>query len=262
MINILLIEKYLIIIVLLNLINWIISARIEIKNEIVNKIISLGATILLITYSLEALIIYMTTIKIELSLFGIIVFIISLSAIALSDIEELFVIVQKHREQSERYYDKSIKDQMTDLYNKEFIRNELFASDYKYSLIMFDIDDFKAINDTYGHDVGDQAIINVANIAKHMVRSSDVVGRFGGDEFIIIAKECNAENAYRIAKQIKDKVESQLYIEKNELDIRISMGIYENFTNNPFEVALKNVDDRLYMAKEQGKSTIVWDDNG
>ncbi|MGB9808751.1 MAG: GGDEF domain-containing protein, partial [Caldanaerobacter sp.] len=94
------------------------------------------------------------------------------------------------------------------------------------SLIMFDLDNFKQINDTYGHLIGDEVLKEVARRIKNNVRSGDIVARFGGEEFAVILPKLTAEQAYMIAERIRTEVSSKpIKTEKGDIYITITGGV-------------------------------------
>lgn len=150
--------------------------------------------------------------------------------------------------------DKNINtDQMTGLYNKTYIFNRLseITSDQSnlFSFIIIDIDKFKQINDTKGHIYGDEIIVNFANIVKSSIRTSDIAGRFGGDEFMILMPNCNKHNAKKIVNRILNRTR------KTGL-FTCSIGITDNSEYKNKEEIISNADDALYKAKNNGRNQI------
>ncbi|MGS0536387.1 GGDEF domain-containing protein [Pseudoalteromonas sp. SaAl2] len=124
------------------------------------------------------------------------------------------------------------------------------------SLISIDIDHFKAVNDEYGHDVGDELIKSIVNTLSHSIRSSDKVGRVGGEEFLIVLERQSLPHALEVAQRIRRSIEQQIHTTKN-IKATVSMGVVEvNATETPEEAA-KRADLNLYEAKKSGRNTIV-----
>jgi diguanylate cyclase (GGDEF)-like protein len=154
----------------------------------------------------------------------------------------------------EQLYNRSISDHKTGVYTSEYVRQVLEqTSDFPFSVCMFDVDDFKKINDTYGHFVGDEALLFIADTLKNELRKEDVIGRFGGDEFIILFKNLASQEALQIMDRI---VKRFLNVTEKPYKITISAGLYEIDTEESVYQILKNVDDALYRAKESGKNRI------
>jgi diguanylate cyclase (GGDEF)-like protein len=123
-----------------------------------------------------------------------------------------------------------------------------------FSLVMVDIDFFKKVNDTYGHQCGDIVLQEFAKIFKESIRSMDVVARYGGEEFIIILLT-NRENAFKIVEQIRKKVEAYSF-GKQSINLTASFGIAQCNGKGLFSDDLKRADDALYRAKENGRNRI------
>ena len=97
---------------------------------------------------------------------------------------------------------------------------------HQFSIILLDIDDFKGINDTYGHTIGDIVLKQLSEIIKNEVRDIDKVGRYGGEEFIIILPETKIENAKKLAERIRTRIsEKELKISDYKISVTISAGI-------------------------------------
>jgi diguanylate cyclase (GGDEF)-like protein len=127
-----------------------------------------------------------------------------------------------------------------------------------YSVILLDIDHFKLVNDTYGHLVGDDILRHIAKLLSENTRNIDLVGRWGGEEFLIIAKETNIEGASVVAEKIRKSVESYVFeIAKNQT---VSLGIAQIKEDETIDELLKRADDALYTAKESGRNRIVVSD--
>ncbi len=158
-------------------------------------------------------------------------------------------------------------DPMTDLCNRRYFNHtsksimELAKRDKTVlTVVMLDIDKFKEVNDTYGHNVGDENIISLADILFEMTRKSDLACRFGGEEFILLLPETSLEGAMVIAEKIRKKVESfSLRLEdEREVNITISLGVSQVDTENDLsmESAIKRADIALYKAKENGRNKV------
>lgn len=162
------------------------------------------------------------------------------------------------RIRSEVMYKRSIKDEMTDLYTHQYIIKCLEKEKLGYTLVMIDIDDFKAINDTFGHLIGDKLIKHIADCIKTNVREVDIAGRYGGDEFVIIFNNQSLEDVLKIIKRLKSKIEQPYYTENgDEIKITISMGVYDSDKKENGEFVLSKADKALYQAKESGKAKTV-----
>ena len=129
------------------------------------------------------------------------------------------------------------------------------------SLIMIDIDKFKNVNDTYGHKVGDDVIIALSNKLLEDQRKSDIICRYGGEEFVILLPNTSLTGATIVAEKIRKDIELLIItLSSNQnLKFTISLGVSKVDTKNEnnIELALKRADDALYKAKESGRNR-VW----
>ncbi len=159
----------------------------------------------------------------------------------------------------------SITDDLTGLYNHRYIIDFLLkkteeAARYQYplSIALFDLDYFKRINDSYGHLKGNEVLIKLAKCLTENVRHTDVVGRYGGEEFLVILPYTPLEEAYAIAERIRRKTEELLWFEEYPaVKITISGGvaIFQTDTDTA-EKLIARADERLYRAKEAGRNRI------
>jgi diguanylate cyclase len=157
-------------------------------------------------------------------------------------------------------------DGLTGLYNRHFWE-EQFVMEYKRdkrsenpsALIMLDIDNFKVVNDTYGHPAGDEVIKILAEIIKKTTRETDISGRYGGEEFAIILPDTPVANVEFVAERIRRLVEKCTVV-YDEIDIKftISMGIAGfKLTHKDSTQWLDTADKALYQAKESGKNRVI-----
>lgn len=154
-------------------------------------------------------------------------------------------------------------DPLTNSYNRKYYvmtMNEVLSLNNRYkmpfSIILFDIDDFKKINDGYGHLVGDKVLINIVKLINEDIRKTDTLYRVGGEEFIIICKNTIKSDAIIIAEKIRKKVEESLNIIENKT-ITISIGVTEVISDDDENSIYKRVDDNLYMSKNSGKNRVT-----
>ncbi|WP_081642269.1 sensor domain-containing diguanylate cyclase [Thermodesulfobacterium thermophilum] len=164
-------------------------------------------------------------------------------------------------------YLNSITDPLTRLFNRRFIATVLEnlkekASESKqtFSVIMIDIDNFKRINDVYGHDVGDEVLKVLAETLIGQLRDQDIVGRWGGEEFIVVLPETDLKNAILVAEKLRKAVED-LEIGIHRLKITISLGVSEYRLKEKEEIAdlIKRADSALYLAKRSGKNCVKFE---
>jgi diguanylate cyclase (GGDEF)-like protein/PAS domain S-box-containing protein len=158
-------------------------------------------------------------------------------------------------------------DVLTGIYNRRYLfelAEHKFAVASRYgqalAVMMFDIDRFKNINDTYGHAIGDQMLRSVAQIARAELRSADVIGRYGGEEFIILLPMTNAAQAGLLAERIRAGVAAlRVPTEKGDASVTLSIGIVERmdaFPAESLEEMFRRVDQTMYAAKQAGRNRI------
>lgn len=178
-----------------------------------------------------------------------------------------FVLAKKFNKISEL----SIRDPLTSCYNKRYLLeylNEIINDRRKdsekiFSVAILDIDYFKNVNDTHGHDFGDYVLKIVANTIVESIRGYDVFARYGGEEFVIVFNNLNIKDSYYICERIREKIE-QLKIEYENKSIRdvvitVSMGLvnYQKGKHLNYNQIIKAADDCLYRAKNSGRNKVV-----
>jgi len=127
-----------------------------------------------------------------------------------------------------------------------------------FSVIFLDLDNFKNINDTYGHNVGDEALKVIGKILNEQLRSGDVPGRLGGEEFVITLIGANIGRAKVIAEKLRVIIEAhELYSGDKEIPLTASFGVAEYSEDNDVQALIKRADDAMYKAKHEGKNRIV-----
>ncbi|ABB45169.1 diguanylate cyclase (GGDEF domain) [Sulfurimonas denitrificans DSM 1251] len=140
-------------------------------------------------------------------------------------------------------------------YNKQ-IKKECASSNryfYPLSLVIFDMDNFKNINDNYGHDVGDKVLIEYTKLITTCLRDSDIFCRIGGEEFALILPHVNKSDAYKLADKIRSKVQEHNQI----VAITMSFGVTEYKKDEDLELTFKRADKALYEAKNAGRNRVV-----
>lgn len=153
-------------------------------------------------------------------------------------------------------------DSLTKLYNRHYILLKINEELIRYkrystpfSVIMIDIDDFKKVNDTYGHQRGDHVLMKIAELLINNKRELDSIGRYGGEEFIILLPHTNKKYAIEIAERMRSSVEEYFL---NNMDITISMGLSHCPESEvDLDNIIKNADDALYESKRLGKNKIT-----
>jgi diguanylate cyclase (GGDEF)-like protein len=158
------------------------------------------------------------------------------------------------------------RDYLTGLYNRRYFYQEMheYIEEIKdggerFAVAMLDIDHFKKVNDTYGHDVGDRVIVTLSNILQSSTNPRDLVARFGGEEFCIILKQVTRESAFNILERIRLEVENYSFaVDKStHINFTISIGTVIHNTSDTLEDTLNEADMMLYKAKNSGRNKIV-----
>jgi len=155
----------------------------------------------------------------------------------------------------------AVTDNLTGAYNRHafdiiFDQNlkDVHRKETCISIILFDIDNFKRINDNFGHVAGDMFLQHITRIALSNIRSSDVLCRWGGEEFIILLKECTIDDAFNMAETIRAAVkETPAFYEGKEIAATISLGVAQYRAPESQESMLSRVDGALYDAKHKGR---------
>ncbi|MBL4633945.1 MAG: sensor domain-containing diguanylate cyclase [Kofleriaceae bacterium] len=159
----------------------------------------------------------------------------------------------------------SVTDKLTGAFNREFLDSQLPASlaDCKtrrepLSLIMFDVDHFKKVNDTYGHGVGDQVLRTLAHRLRESSRDRDMLVRYGGEEFLLLLPGANLETAIEIANRMRIQLQDNpICAGERALEIRVSAGVAEHNDAETPEAFFGRVDEALYTAKRTGRNRVV-----
>ncbi|WP_088068647.1 sensor domain-containing diguanylate cyclase [Gottfriedia luciferensis] len=149
-------------------------------------------------------------------------------------------------------------DHLTGLYSRAYIEEQISKSmneDNQGTLILLDIDDFKKINDTFGHQIGDNVLIQVSNVIKDVVRSTDIAARWGGEELAVYLPKIGIEHAKKVASRIIEEIERI-----SNPRVTTSCGVSSwggGFTSASIEKLFKSADDALYIAKNTGKNKVT-----
>jgi len=158
-------------------------------------------------------------------------------------------------------------DQLTSLYNRRMLNESLtdstaIADRYNrpLSLIFFDIDDFKLVNDQYGHKAGDEVLIQVAKLLHENCRLSDSFGRWGGEEFLIILPESPLSNAEQSAEKLRISIARHHFKTGVDIQLTCSFGIAEHQTGESLDSFVNRADQALYRAKSAGKNCVCKDE--
>ena len=183
--------------------------------------------------------------------------------------------LRRHRDQLEALVKErtaeihrlAITDPLTDLFNRRHLielgnRALNHAQRYQHplSVMMIDIDHFKKINDIYGHAMGDEALHELAKLMLSQLRLSDIVGRYGGEEFVVILPETNLQAAHKLAERLLLNIRTmQIAIETKHTNLTASIGLVERNQVNPqkIDLLISYADQAMYAAKQAGRDRVV-----
>lgn len=156
----------------------------------------------------------------------------------------------------------SITDKLTEVYNRHYldrVLNEQIALTQRHqrtvTIALFDLDFFKQVNDRFGHLMGDKVLLVFATLAKKNIRTTDIFGRWGGEEFLLICPETNKHQAYVVVEKIRKGLEA--YIFEEGLTQTVSIGLVEYQAQLSLEALLLLADQKLYLAKSDGRNRII-----
>lgn len=160
--------------------------------------------------------------------------------------------------------DLAMRDGLTELFNRrtfdESLANKIKCPDTRpVSLLIIDLDNFKQVNDTFGHQAGDQVLKTFAKILKESCRGQDLVARFGGEEFAIILSQTKAATAHAIAQRIRNRLEKTVFtFDDRQLQMTASIGLAtcQEGTTVSASNLVKQADRALYQAKRSGKNRV------
>ncbi|MDG4812645.1 diguanylate cyclase [Hydrogenovibrio sp. 3SP14C1] len=194
------------------------------------------------------------------------VFLVKATEISNANGEQYVSVLMTDITEEERYKSQLehliIHDELTGIYNRHYFNRTLeqeIKRHHRYqsplSMAFLDIDHFKKINDSYGHDVGDAVLLSIAKSISSLLRSSDVLCRVGGEEFVVIMPETSLENALIISERIRTSVE-QISSKEVPEKITISLGLVELHDWDNLQSFYKRADEALYKAKEKGRNRI------
>ncbi|HEY9055384.1 MAG TPA: diguanylate cyclase [Rectinemataceae bacterium] len=164
----------------------------------------------------------------------------------------------------DHYRDLSLKDPLTNLYNKRYLDMKLESAfrnaeenRAELSILVIDVDNLKEINDGFGHDRGDDVLKTLAVTLRNCVREGDDLCRTGGDEFVVLLPGIGTAGAGRVAERIRSRFALDSFSEKDGLNPTISLGVAEHVPGDSPDSFLKRADEALYEAKRKGKDRVM-----
>lgn len=162
-----------------------------------------------------------------------------------------------------RVEELSVTDQLTQLHNRMFMENSFRGEikrskryGYAFTVIMLDIDHFKEVNDTFGHDVGDSVLIEIAKTLSENIRETDILGRWGGEEFLIICPHTTDTEAAIVAEKIRHTIEEHSFriVDRKTCSFGIAMF---DLKEDDYKEVMKRSDEALYRAKKNGRNCVI-----
>ncbi len=166
---------------------------------------------------------------------------------------------------------ETLTDPLTGVYNRRFMEQRLAEEIskarrycFQLSILLFDLDHFKRVNDEHGHQAGDRMLIEICNLVNDQLRDSDILSRYGGEEFLVIAPNTGPAEAALLAERLRARIEANVFLKDHEestaqgLPITISIGIASfDDDNDNDETLIGNADRNLYQAKHEGRNRVV-----
>ncbi len=186
-----------------------------------------------------------------------------------NEVEYIYMVIQDATEVAayeKKLIDMNTRDSLTEIHNRRYFESRLKEEVERHqryqsplSLIMIDIDHFKKINDTRGHQAGDQVLIQIAALLANRLRVVDTIARYGGEEFCLLLPETTRDSAAILAEDLRRMVENRTFsYGESTFDVTISLGVIEaGGADITLDSLLKQVDDALYSAKKSGRNTVV-----
>jgi diguanylate cyclase len=145
---------------------------------------------------------------------------------------------------------------MEDAFGRELSRADRLKSPMSVSLL--DIDHFKRLNDTYGHDAGDEALVHLVRVTREALRPTDVIARFGGEEFVIILPDTGIDEAVKVMTRVQRHLTKNFFMHDNQrLLITFSAGVALRNAGEGAESMISRADKALYQAKEAGRNRVI-----
>ena len=174
-----------------------------------------------------------------------------------------YTAISQNITDKKRVEELSITDQLTQLHNRMYLENSFHKEikrakryNHSFAVIMLDIDHFKEVNDTYGHDVGDNVLITISKVLSEHIRETDILGRWGGEEFLILSPHTNNCEAYALAEKLRVMIEAYPIDTIGHKSCSFGVSIFD-LRNETFKEVVKHADEALYIAKNSGRNCVV-----
>jgi len=224
--------------------------RIELRPEV--GMIFFGGVVALCFSLHDCICLFIDGGQVFLSQYGMVFLFLSGSGIVIYEIFRNYLETIKHKKLSERYYAESVRDALTGAYNRKILEAVEGDLDSSFSMLLFDLNDFKLVNDTCGHAAGDQVLRKFVEVIKSQVRNNDYVIRIGGDEFLVILPGCQLSVAEQQGGAIIDGL-GRIQIDCNGFQIEFSAAFGAAFGQSgaPIAKVIELADERMYQNKNE-----------
>ena len=177
-------------------------------------------------------------------------------------LDDLNILKAQLEEKNIELFELAVTDQLTGLYNRimldrslEIELNSSDRFDSVFGIVLIDIDHFKLINDNYGHQTGDRILVCFAELLQNNTRKSDIVGRWGGEEFMIICPDIDEKGIMTLAEKLRIIIKDYKFPEIHKRTASFGVTLYDKHEDNIPKI-IKRADDALYKAKENGRNRI------
>ena len=183
----------------------------------------------------------------------------------LKNLAFIFSFIVREEIEKQKLIEKAIKDHLTKIYNRLYLEEEAVreiekARRYSYpiSLIMFDLDEFKRVNDTFGHSYGDQVLISFARLLRSKIRGTDIPVRYGGEEFVVLLPYTHIDEAYHVAERIRREFEkTEFSFDGQNIKLTVSAGVSAARRGEySLEELVSMADRAMYRAKKEGRNRV------
>lgn len=173
--------------------------------------------------------------------------------------------ISERKQVEERLARTATTDILTGIMNRRAMLEQLRYHSIRYHrnkipfvILLIDIDYFKRINDTYGHDVGDEVLISIADLLIKSTRSQDLISRWGGEEFLILLPETKLKGGIIAGEKIRTRIGNErIKVKELEISVTVSIGVSEFKDGQTIELCIKNADQALYEAKNSGRNKVI-----
>jgi len=248
---------------------WVLSLR-YVKDkgrdsEITILLLGMIVNVVLVSIDIYQLIkeLMLNSYAVLVSVYGFSIFILAINFALLADYIRLYRRVKTQEETVSVLKDVSMKDPLTGVYNRKYLEDMILGFSGHVCFLMLDIDHFKKINDTYGHEVGDKVLKHVVSVIMMQVRSDDIVIRYGGEEFLIVLRDTSISTGRLVGERIRKAIaDSMIIISGYEIKITVSIGvccgyISDNASEEVIWGFINKADELLYLAKRTGRNKLV-----